>query len=80
MTASLFHGEAAASALVVQARNDPFHRLDAGLLGIDVVGDEDAAAQDQDAVDHLEHVVDVVGDEDAKRLRAMESWLTSAES
>ena len=35
------------------------------VLGVDVVGDDLAAAHDDDAVDHLEDMVDVVGDEDA---------------
>ena len=34
-------------------------------LRVDVVGDDPAAAHDDDAVDHLEDVVDVVRDEDA---------------
>ena len=47
------------------ARDDPLDRFDRGVLRVDVVGDDLAAAHDDDAVDHLEDVVDVVGDEDA---------------
>jgi hypothetical protein len=47
------------------AGDDPLDRLDRGVLRVDVVGGDLAAVQDDDAVDHLEHVMDVVGDEDA---------------
>ena len=51
--------------LVRHAGDDQLDLVDRGLLRVDVVGDDGAAAQHDDPVHHLEDVVDVVGDEDA---------------
>src|SRR5208337_4071817 len=47
------------------ARDHVLDLGDRGSLRIDVVGDDPAAAHDDDAIDHLEDVMDIVSDEDA---------------
>src|SRR5215469_10972816 len=46
-------------------RNGALDRFDGRLLRIDVVGDFLATPQDDNAIDHLEHVINVMGDKDA---------------
>ncbi len=48
------------------ARDHVFDLGDRGSLRIDIVGDDPAAAHDDDAIDHLEDVMDIVSDEDAR--------------
>ena len=45
------------------------NRFDGRLLRIDVVGDFLATPQDNDAIDHLKHVVNVMGDKDTRMPR-----------